>query len=77
MSNVLILTKADADAVRGDSMQGPSAGLQPVPLNDGSFYLGTGVLNDPAHEYHHARLSACPVVAWEAIQDRLTTSDHD
>lgn len=55
MSDVIILTAAEAEAVRGNST--PIAAIEPVALKDGRFILGVEVLNDPAHAKHLSKLS--------------------
>jgi hypothetical protein len=56
----IILTAAEADAVRGAS--GPFAALDPAALADGvSHVLPEVVLSDPAHAARHAVLSVLPV----------------
>lgn len=53
MSNVIILSAAQASLVRGYSDRNPPgfplARLDPIPLKDGTFMLGVEVLNDPRH----------------------------
>lgn len=61
MSNLLfiILTEAQADAVRGESS--PGAWLAPVPLADGATWvLPARVLGDPSHESKWAILAVLP-----------------
>lgn len=58
MSSVIILTAAEAEAVRGNST--PIAAIEPVALTDGRFILGIEVLTDPAHAKHHAFLALLP-----------------
>jgi hypothetical protein len=55
MSRLIILTAAEADAVRG--MSSPTAAIEPVALKDGTFMLGVEVLTDPAHVKHLSMLS--------------------
>lgn len=56
---MIILTAAEADAMRGPTA--PGAALDPVPLADGVTYvLPVAVLDDPAHAMHHAALAALP-----------------
>lgn len=55
MSSIIILTAAEAEAVRG--MSTPIAAIEPVALKDGRFILGVEVLNDPAHAKHLSKLS--------------------
>lgn len=58
MSDVIILTAAEADAVRG--MSTPIAAIEPVALKDGTFMLGVEVLADPAHKAHWGVLTKLP-----------------
>jgi len=58
MSSVIILTAAEAEAVRGNST--PIAAIEPVALTDGRFMLGTEVLADPAHKAHWDVLTKLP-----------------
>jgi hypothetical protein len=55
MSRLIILTAAEADAVRG--MSTPTAAIEPVALTDGRYMLGDEVLTDPAHAKHLSKLS--------------------
>lgn len=50
----VILTQAQADAVRGVSIAGHA--LDPRPLKDGKFALPVEVLADPAHAKHKSLL---------------------
>ena len=47
MDDHIILTKEEADALRGPT--GAYAALRPVELKDGTFILPAAVLTDPAH----------------------------
>ena len=47
MPQYIILTKAEADAIRGKSS--PFAAIEPVLLKDGTYVIGDEVLADPAH----------------------------
>jgi len=58
MSLFIILTAAQADAVRGSTT--PPAALDPIERHDGVFILGLTVLSDPAHAMHHALLAGLP-----------------
>jgi len=46
---MIILTEEEAAKVRGISPNNSGAALNPVPLKDGTYYLGEEVLSDPAH----------------------------
>lgn len=54
----LILTKTQADAVRGESSPGHL--LMPIELLDGKFCLPARVLEDDAHKSKHAILKTFP-----------------
>lgn len=54
----IILSAEDAEKVRGQSA--PFFELQPAPLDDGRFCLGTEVLEDDAHEKHIPYLATLP-----------------
>lgn len=55
----ILLTMAQADAMRGESS--PGAWLEPVPLRDGvTQVLPARVLTDPAHAAKWATLAALP-----------------
>jgi hypothetical protein len=62
MSKVIVLPEALAVQVRGISDATQMAFLEPLPLTDGTYFLGAEVLNDPAHAKHRAALSALPQV---------------
>lgn len=47
---MIILDADQAAKVRGRSPRDDGHALDPVPLKDGRFMLGEGVLDDPAHE---------------------------
>ena len=56
----LILTAAQAEQLSGPTASGSA--LWPVGLADGlRFVLPVAVLEDPAHEAHHADLALLPV----------------
>lgn len=60
MTLCIILTTAEADAVRGPTA--PGAALEPVPLADGvTFVLPEEVLTDPAHGSQHEMLATFPL----------------
>jgi hypothetical protein len=68
MTTVILLTSAQADQVRGPSaVRSQMAWLEPMPLTDGRFYLGTQVLSDPDHAAHAAYLGALPQDSYEGI----------
>lgn len=48
---MIILTLAQARAVRGRSQSHPYASLRPIPLKDGTYMLPEEVLDDPAHSW--------------------------
>lgn len=50
----IVMTQAEADAVRGETSPGHS--LSPVPTLDGKYALPVRVLSDPAHASKHALL---------------------
>lgn len=54
----LILTKAQADQIRGESS--PENVLMPIELADGNFFLPARVLKDDAHASKHAMLKTFP-----------------
>lgn len=58
MAEHIILTKAQADAVRGKST--PTAALEPIEMADGTFALPAAVLADPAHARALAALRTRP-----------------
>lgn len=47
MDEFIILTKEEANAVRGDTS--PWTRLEPFEMKDGTFILPVSVLSDPAH----------------------------
>lgn len=63
---LLILTAAEADAVRGKS--GPMAEIVPIPLADGRFVLGSEVLDDPAHAARRATLVNLPAIETKDVE---------
>lgn len=54
MAMFIILSKAEADAVRGKTS--PSTALDPIEMEDGTFILPDVVLTDPAHRTRKAAL---------------------
>ena len=58
--DVIVLTAAEADQVRGPSVTVESAALAPVALTDGRFILSIMVLDDPAHAAHRDFLAGLP-----------------
>ena len=60
MATMIVMTQAQADAVRGETTPGHS--LEPVKLADGATYvLGPEVLSDPDQKAKRAVLSAYPM----------------
>ncbi len=55
----LILTAAEADQVRGETVPGHT--IEPHLLKDGTYALTTVVCADPHHASKHAFLSALPL----------------
>lgn len=66
---MILLTVSEADQVRGPTA--PNHALAPRELADGNFVLPVEVLDDPAHEQHHAFLNNLPIIADPPIQDYL------
>lgn len=56
MTQYLVLSEAEAEAVRGDSS--PSHSLNPLPLTDGRYVLPVRVLEAPEHASHRDYLMA-------------------
>ena len=55
MTRFIVLTKHQAAAIRGETVEGHK--LDPMPLADGeTFVLPETVLHDPAHTYRHVGL---------------------
>jgi len=67
MTEVLVLDPPEAEKVRGRSPKDGSKVIDPVPLKDGRFYLGLGVLDDPSHEDVRDFLRSMPLVALEKL----------
>lgn len=55
MSEYIILSRAERDAIRGHSS--PMHAIEPVELRDGTFVIGDAVLADPAHTARTARVA--------------------
>jgi hypothetical protein len=60
MTTLILLSPADAAAVRGPSAAMEGAALDPVGLTDGRFVLPVAVLEDPVHALHRALLAGLP-----------------
>lgn len=60
MAMFILLTAEQAGHVRGPSAITPSAALDPIERQGDVFILPVAVLNDLAHEAHHAYLAALP-----------------
>lgn len=75
MSALILLSAAEADAVRGPSGADPMSALEPVALTDGRFTLGIEVLDDPAHAAHRDVLAALPRADLAEISGLLPTSE--
>jgi len=67
MSLVILLSSAQAAAVRGVSAETSLAALEPRPLTDGRFFLGVEVLADPSHAEHWPLLSSLPQADYDTI----------
>lgn len=77
MARVILLSGAQADAVRGPSAESPSmATLEPVALTDGRYILGVEVLSDPAHAEDHDYLAALPTADAADIAGLLPQPEH-
>jgi len=60
MAEVIVLTAAEAEKVRGLSPRKGGHSIEPVPLKDGRFILGAEVLDDPAHDDVRDFLASLP-----------------
>jgi hypothetical protein len=60
MARVIVLTQEEASKVRGISPLTGSDEIDPMPLEDGRFFLGVEVLEDPAHEDVREFLASLP-----------------
>jgi hypothetical protein len=77
MPNVILLTSAEADVVRGPSAEAPArAALAPVALTDGRYILGAEVLDDPLHAEDHTFLAALPQADVAEIVALLPQPEH-
>ena len=77
MPTVILLTAAQADAVRGPSNEAPTqAALLPVALTDGRYILGVEVLTDPLHVEARAFLTSLPTAAFADIAALLPAPAH-
>lgn len=63
---LIVLTKAQADAIRGKSS--PFAAIEPVELKDGTFMVGDEVLADPAHIQRVKSIEALPKVSADSLK---------
>ena len=72
---MILLTVAEADQVRGPTA--PMHALAPKELKDGDFVLPVEVLDDPAHEQHHAFLNTLPIIADPPIEDYLVMGPQE
>lgn len=69
---LIVLTEAEADAVRGPTLQPRLVDTGPYA---GSFILPPRVIEDPAHAQHHDLLASLPQAdidpakAWPAPED--------
>jgi hypothetical protein len=70
MSTFILLTSAQADAVRGVSPITPEAALMPIALTDGRYILNVSVLSDPAHADDYAFLSTLPTADLADLQSQ-------
>ena len=70
---MLVLTKADADQVRGLTVRGHA--LAPVALKDGTFVLPMACAGDPYHAARHAVLASLDVMNDPAPGTHMTPDD--
>ena len=73
---MIILTKDEADQVRGLTVKGHA--LAPVPLIDGTFVLPDACAADPAHAKHVTLLKSLPtrdVEATEFLASKASTDE--
>lgn len=73
MGQLIVLTKAQADAIRGHSS--PFAAIEPVALKDGTFMIGEEVLTDPAHTARIQSIKALPKVERTATEALIVKTD--
>jgi hypothetical protein len=73
MTTLILLSAADASAVRGPSATVEGAALQPIALTDGRFVLPVMVLDDPAHAAHRDFLASLPAVDLSVVAAILTS----
>jgi hypothetical protein len=60
MTSVVLLTEAEADAIRGPSTVSPALAIAPCPLTDGRFLVPADVESDPYHAAHWELLGGLP-----------------
>lgn len=75
MTTLILLSAADAEAVRGPSVTVEGAALEPIALTDGRFILPVAVLADPAHAAHRALLAGLPTAEMADIAALLPAGD--
>jgi hypothetical protein len=69
---LILLLPDQAERVAGESKVSSIYAIIPVPLTDGSFIISGNVLDDLAHEEHHAYLKNCQRVLLSDIKDKLS-----
>lgn len=67
MTEVIVLTAAEMEKVRGRSPVKDGCEIDPVALKDGRFMLGPQVLDDPAHDDVREFLRSRPLVPLERL----------
>ncbi|NQW52159.1 MAG: hypothetical protein HQ465_13065 [Rhodospirillales bacterium] len=78
MATVILLTAAQADAIRGPSGEAPAlAALKPVQLTDGRYILGVEVLSDTLHTEYWPLLEGLPRASVEDIYDLIPRPLHE
>lgn len=76
MPDVILLTQEQCDGVKGPSAVDPNHVIDPVPLNDGTYILGTEVLLDPMHAQHYEALKTMPLVDYDSLADKLVKPEE-
>ena len=49
MASVIVFSNTVRNQIRGKSPTHPLSQIEPIPLTDGRWYVGTEILSDPAY----------------------------
>lgn len=74
MTRYIVLSAAQAAAVRGVSPVAKWAAIEPIALDDGTYLINDEVLTDPAHNSKTRAITALTKYDFATIEPRLVVA---